>query len=323
MNHYLAAAVRSNKTPLTVTLVNYADGSPVIEDARFLSQNYSPTLQNLFRLLTILSTPRNQFDYEYKGEADKLHHFEVTHQNSYSVLDQFVVDGSVFHVKQVDQQNIRAVRCSGTTAIPASGKLQSMVLPLKHLEMYNNRIVFEFHGIWFRIDASGVVTLYTTELQCKTMPQMYPWQANTNCVTFRQNSFAVVFGENDFGIIGNGTNNGNISNFFYARNDSRGIVVLTAANACIVKNGMVEMFFSISSLAQYRIDIMTVSTTIDRFMKAPILLRGAQNTTIQTSLIWGLHNTNISDIVLSKDKDAVCTPINGNVVVAFAIGENR
>ena len=323
MNHYLAAAVRSSRIPLTIVLTNYADGSSVAVDVRFLSQTYSYTPQNLFRMLSILSKPRNQFDYEYQGETNGLHHFETAHQNSYSALDQFVVGDSVFHVKQVAAQNIRAVRCSGAEAIPASGKLQSSVLPITHLEMLGDSIVFEFHGTWFRIENNGFVKLYPSELQCKTLSQSYYWQSQNSCVSSRHNTFAIVFGENDFGIVGNGITFSNISNFFYARNDGDRIIVLTSQNACIMKNGTADNF-AIVMPTQFSLGIMTQSATIEQFLKAPILLQGNPSTTVQTSLIWGIQNTTANDTMLTDDKSAVCVPLgNRHAFVAFAIGENR
>ena len=323
MNHYLSAAVRSSSTPLTIVLTNYADGSSVADDVRFLSQTYTYTPQNLFRLLSILSKPRNQFYYEYKGETNGLHHFETAHQNSYSAIDQFVVGDSGFHVKQVDAQNIRAVRCSGIEAIPTSGKLQSSVLPITHLEMLGDSIVFVFHGTWFRIENNGFVKLYPSELQCKTLSQAHYWQSQNSCVSSRHNTFAIVFGENDFGIVSNSITYNNISNFFYARNDGDRIIVLTSQNACIMKNGTADNL-NIVLPTQFPLGNMTQSATIEQFLKAPILLQGNPSTTVQTSLIWGIQNTIANDIVLAEDKSTVCVPLgNRHAFVAFAIGENR
>lgn len=324
MNHYAGVAICGKTIPLSIILTNYADGSSVADDSRFLSQNYSHSLQNLFRLLTILSKPRNQFDYEYNGETNGLHHFVVDHRNSYSTFDQFVVGDSVFHVKQVDSQNIRAVRCSGVNTIPASGKLRSAVLPITHLEMLNDSIVFEFHKTWFRVNDDGYVRLYTSALQCKTIPQIPSWQTQNNCVTSRSGSFVIVFGENDFGIVGNGFIHNSISNFFYTRNNAGEVVVLTSYNACVVMPTGVKDF-NIVAPTQYTLGSLTQTTILDQFICAPVLLQqGTQNMTVQTSLVWGIQNTIINDIVLSKNNDFVCVPVGRRYAfVAFAIGENR
>lgn len=326
MNHYIAATIRNRS--VQPILVNYADGSPVDEDAKFLTNDNTSSNHKLFRILSILSKPRNQFDYEYKGEIDGLHHFMALHQDSYTTLDQFVVDGSIFHVKKVDSQNIHAVRCSGMTAIPAIGKLHSSVLPIKHLEFSNDSIVFEFHGVWFRITSDYYVRLYLSELQCKTLSASSSWKSYTESVQLPLSQFAIVFGENDFGIIGGNrySNSTHLSTFFYARNDTDRIVVLTADNACIAKNGNVE-FFSITAPTQTSIGGLPYSETINKFIKAPIYLRGNRNTTVQTSLIWGIQDIRERNtIALSENNEAVCSLTSeyySYAFIAFAIGENR
>ena len=322
MNHYLAAAIRGANTPVTITLVNYADGNPVADDVKFLGQNYTHSTANLFRLLSILSKPRNQFDYEYKGEIDGLHQFAVDHKNAYSVIDQFVIADVIFHVKKVTAGTIHAVKCNDGN-IPQSGKIQSTTLPIKHLEMAGNAIVFEFHGLWFRIENNGFVRLYKTEFQCRTQPEIFNWQSSNNCVASRTNMFAILFGENDFGIVGNNYYTNNILNFFYVRTNNDKTVILTSDKACIIRNGVAETY-SITVLSQYLGNTLTTATTFDQFLKVPILFRGSQNTTVQTSVVWGIQNTGINDIVLSKNHDAVCVPYgNSYPFLAFAIGENR
>jgi len=135
--------------------------------------------------------------------------------------------------------------------------------------------------------------------------------------------FAILFGENDFGIVGNNNYANNILNFFYTRHDNDKTVILTSDKACIIRNGVAETYY-ITVISQYLSNTLTTATTFDQFLKAPILFRGSQNTTAQTSFVWGIQNTSINDIVLSKNHDAVCVPYgNSYPFLAFAIGENR
>ena len=163
MNHYAMLACRSSTIPPTITLSNYADGSDHESDKTFLTNAFSYSIPNLFRLLTILSKPKNKYAFAYNGVEGNYHSFSVDHNNDYSPLTQFVIGEHIFHVKQVLPGKLLAEKCTDADFNFSSGELHMMSLPLSNLTLRDNNIHFDMFGLFFKINSNGKVRLFKTE----------------------------------------------------------------------------------------------------------------------------------------------------------------
>lgn len=327
MNHYTMLACRSTQILPTITLTNYADGSGHVSDKTFLSNNFQYSIPNLFRLLTILSKPKNKYNFTYNGIKDNLHSFNVDHVNDYSTLTQFVIGNHVFHVKQVQPGKLMAVKCTEAEFNLQSGVLSMLPLPLTNLVLQNNNIEFEIFGLYCRITSDGRFHIFKDKVQRGLSLDPSLQTSYTNSDVSTTNQYCIVYGQNDFAIVGDQVNN-SIRNFIYIRNEQSRVIVITSTTCGILENGRFDRYDYGNKDVITNISSLPLMTDIVQFAKIPVLLTSANSQVIDCSLVWCVQRiSNQSSLAFRLSGDYIVAPQSGTTIntpsIAFVIGENR
>ena len=327
MNHYTMLACRSAQILPTITLTNYADGSDHVSDKTFLTNNFQYSIPNLFRLLTILSKPKNKYNFTYNGIKDNLHSFNVDHVNDYSTLTQFVIGNHVFHVKQVQPGKLMAVKCTEAEFNLKSGVLSMLPLPLTNLVLQNNNIEFEIFGLYCRITSDGRFHIFKDKVQRGLSLDPSLQTSYTNSDVSTTNQYCIVYGQNDFAIVGDQVNN-SIRNFIYIRNEQSRVIVITSTTCGILENGRFDRYDYGNKEVIANISSLPLMTDIVQFAKIPVLLTGANSQVIDCSLVWCVQRiSNQSSLAFRLSGDYIVAPQSGTTIntpsIAFVIGENR
>ena len=325
MNHYAMLACRSSTIPPTITLSNYADGSDHESDKAFLSNAFSYSIPNLFRLLTILAKPKNKYSFTYNGVEGNYHSFSVDHNNDYSPLTQFVIGEHIFHVKQVLPGKLLAEQCTDAVFNLPSGELHMMTLPVSSLTLNGNNIHFGMFGLFFKIDSNGKVQLFKNEFSIEMGFKSEVQTSYSNSDVASGSQYCIVYGQNDFVICGTNNNN-SIQNFVYIRREESRVVFVTSTNCATIVDGKIFSY-------DYgnRAMINNISGFLDRpdvflFSKNPIYLSGNNPQIIPGLLIWCIQKLNgKADLSfhLHNDKYIISKCQTHTPSIAFVIGENR
>ena len=327
MNHYTMLACRSAQILPTITLTNYADGSDHVSDKTFLTNNFQYSIPNLFRLLTILSKPKNKYNFTYNGIKDNLHSFNVDHVNDYSTLTQFVIGNHVFHVKQVQPGKLMAVKCTEAEFNLKSGVLSMLPLPLTNLVLQNNNIEFDLFGLYCRITSDDRFHIFKDKVQRGLSLDPSLQTSYTNSDVSTTNQYCIVYGQNDFAIVGDQVNN-SIRNFIYIRNEQSRVIVITSTTCGILENGRFDRYDYGNKDVITNISSLPLMTDIVQFAKIPVLLTSANSQVIDCSLVWCVQRiSNQSSLAFRLSGDYIVAPQSGTTIntpsIAFVIGENR
>ena len=320
-------ACRSAQILPTITLTNYADGSDHVSDKTFLTNNFQYSIPNLFRLLTILSKPKNKYNFTYNGIKDNLHSFNVDHVNDYSTLTQFVIGNHVFHVKQVQPGKLMAVKCTEAEFNLKSGVLSMLPLPLTNLVLQNNNIEFDLFGLYCRITSDGRFHIFKDKVQRGLSLDPSLQTSYTDSDVSTTNQYCIVYGQNDFAIVGDQVNN-SIRNFIYIRNEQSRVIVITSTTCGILENGRFDRYDYGNKEVIANISSLPLMTDIVQFAKIPVLLTGANSQVIDCSLVWCVQRiSNQSSLAFRLSGDYIVAPQSGTTIntpsIAFVIGENR
>ena len=320
-------ACRSTQILPTITLTNYADGSGHVSDKTFLTNNFQYSIPNLFRLLTILSKPKNKYNFTYNGIKDNLHSFNVDHVNDYSTLTQFVIGDHVFHVKQVQPGKLMAVKCTEAEFNLQSGVLSMLPLPLTNLVLQNNNIEFDLFGLYCRITSDGRFHIFKDKVQRGLSLDPSLQTSYTNSDVSTTNQYCIVYGQNDFAIVGDQVNN-SIRNFIYIRNEQSRVIVITSTTCGILENGRFDRYVYGNKDVITNISSLPLMTDIVQFAKIPVLLTSANSQVIDCSLVWCVQRiSNQSSLAFRLSGDYIVAPQSGTTIntpsIAFVIGENR
>lgn len=327
MNHYTMLACRSAQITPTITLTNYADGSDHVSDKTFLTNNFQYSIPNLYRLLTILSKPKNKYNFAYNGVENDLHSFSVDHTNDYSSLTQFVIGEHVFHVKQVLPNKLLAEKCTEREFNTQSGELYMLPLPLTNLTLQNNDIEFEVFGLYCRITSTGRFHVFKDRVQrgLSLDPSLQTSYANSDVST--TNQYCIVYGQNDFAIVGDQVNN-QIRNFVYIRKEKSRVIVITSTTCGILENGRFDRYDYGNRDIITNITNLSLMTDIAQFAKLPVLLTGSNSQVIECPLVWCVQRIGSqTSLAFRLSGDYIVAPQSGTTIntpsIAFVIGENR
>lgn len=327
MNHYTMLACRSAQITPTITLTNYADGSDHVSDKTFLTNNFQYSIPNLYRLLTILSKPKNKYNFAYNGVENDLHSFSVDHTNDYSSLTQFVIGEHVFHVKQVLPNKLLAEKCTEREFNTQSGELYMLPLPLTNLTLQNNDIEFEVFGLYCRITSTGRFHVFKDRVQrgLSLDPSLQTSYANSDVST--TNQYCIVYGQNDFAIVGDQVNN-QIRNFVYIRKEQSCVIVITSTTCGILENGRFDRYDYGNRDIIANITTLPLMTDIVQFAKLPVLLTGSNSQVIECPLVWCVQRIGSqTSLAFRLSGDYIVAPQSGTTIntpsIAFVIGENR
>lgn len=327
MNHYTMLACRSAQIPPTITLTNYADGSDHVSDKTFLTNNFPYSIPNLHRLLTILSKPKNKYNFTYTGVENDLHSFSVKHTNDYSPLTQFVIGEHVFHVKQVQSGKLLAVKCTEQEFNTQSGELSILPLPLTNLTLQNNAIEFEVFGLYCRITSTGRFHVFKDRVQRSLSLDPTLQTSYTDSDVSTTNQYCIVYGQNDFAIVGDQVNN-QIRNFVYIRKEQSRVIVITSTTCGILENGRFDRYDYGNRDIITNITILSLMTDIVQFAKLPVLLIGSNSQVIECPLVWCVQRIGSqTNLAFRLSGDYIVAPQSGTTIntpsIAFVIGENR
>lgn len=326
MNHYTMLACRSAQITPTITLTNYADGSDHVSDKTFLTNNFQYSIPNLHRLLTILSKPKNKYNFSYNGVEDDLHSFSVDHTNDYSSLTQFVIGEHVFHVKQVLPNKLLAEKCTEREFNTQFGELYMLPLPVTNLTLQNNDIEFEVFGLYCRITSTGRFHVFKDKVQRGLSLDPSLQTSYTNSDVSTTNQYCIVYGQNDFAIVGDQVNN-QIRNFVYIRKEQSRVIVITSTTCGILENGRFDRY-DYGNVIITNITSLSLMTDIVQFAKLPVLLTGSNSQVIECPLVWCVQRIDKqTNLALRLSGDYIVAPQSGTTIntpsIAFVIGENR
>ena len=278
-------------------------------------------------MLTILSKPKNKYNFTYNGIKDNLHSFNVDHVNDYSTLTQFVIGNHVFHVKQVQPGKLMAVKCTEAEFNLKSGVLSMLPLPLTNLVLQNNNIEFEIFGLYCRITSDGRFHIFKDKVQRGLSLDPSLQTSYTNSDVSTTNQYCIVYGQNDFAIVGDQANN-SIRNFIYIRNEQSRVIVITSTTCGILENGRFDRYDYGNKEVITNISSLPLMTDIVQFAKIPVLLTSANSQVIDCSLVWCVQRiSNQSSLAFRLSGDYIVAPQSGTTIntpsIAFVIGENR
>lgn len=316
-NHYTMLACASSHIPCTISLTNYADGTDASDDIAFLANEFSFSMANLFRLLTILTKPKNKHNFTYNGIEDNLHSFSVEHSDDYSALNQFVIDNHVFHVRKIVKGKIHAEKCTKAEFNIQSGYMQMLSLPLSNLSM-GDSIEFDIFGLYCRITSAGRFCVYTSKLQ-RGM-SLDPILENSDISTSSQ--YCIVYGENDFAIVGDETKD-SIRQFVYMRREENRVIVVTPTDCGIHENGVFSRYYYGNRGMITDISSLASRADVEQFALIPVFLTVYNTELIDCPLVWCIQRINDTGNAFILSGNYVVAPTTDRPCIAFSIGENR
>ena len=327
MNHYTMLACMSSAIAPTIVLTNYADGSDHVSDKTFLTNNFTYSIPNLFKLLSILSKSKNKYDFTYDGIVNGLHSFNVDHNNDYSTLTQFVIADHIFYVKQVFPGKLLAEKCTDAEFNIQSGSLSMLSLPLSNLALVNDNIEFELFGLYCRITSAGRFHIFRDRIQMGLLlpPSLQTTYTNSDVST--ANQYCIVYGQNDFAIIGDNINNA-IRNFVYVRNEGSRVIVITSTKCSIFENGVFTLYDYGNSGMIVDISRLELQSGITHFARIPVYLIGTVSTMINCGLVWCVQRiSSKTNLAFQLAGNYLVAPQSGTTIntpsISFLIGENR